>query len=232
MTDKRERILVIDDDVNVVRIVELYFEREGYEVASCARGDTALEAFRMCEPKLVLLDIMLPGRDGYDVLRDIRELSAVPVIMLTAKGDTDDRVDGLDLGADDYVAKPFDAKELVARARAVLRRAYYDSGVYKTALTYGNLSISIDSYEVELNGERVKMPPKELELLYCLASNAGRVFTREQLLEQVWGFDFFGDTRTVDVHIKRIREKLADRQGWDIITRHTVGYMFTADGMQ
>ena len=228
MEDNNGLVLIIDDDINVLQIMKMYLVRDSFDVATCERGDTALSVFNKLRAKIVLLDIMLPGKNAYEVLNDIRKASSVPVIMLTAKGEIDDRVEGLDLGADDYVSKPGDANELVARVKAVIRRAYSDhEEKVDNTKAVGNLTVSLEKYEVTLDGELIKMPPKELELLFFLASNGGKVYTREQLLKSVWGFDFFGDTRTVDVHIKRIREKLTNRQGWDIVTCHTVGYMFT-----
>ena len=223
----RNTILVIDDDRNILAIIEMYLKKEGYEVVTCERGDTAIEAFRKAAPSLVVLDVMLPGMDGWEVLAKLREESAVPVIMLTAKGDTTDRIQGLDLGADDYMAKPFEAKELIARIKAVMRRSA--SAEEEKCVAFQNLSISLDNYSVMLDGKQVEMPPKEIELLYFLASRPGKVFTREQLLEQVWGFDFFGDSRTVDVHVKRIREKLGERTEWQIKTVWGVGYKFEAE---
>ena len=223
----RNTILVIDDDRNILAIIEMYLKKEGYEVVTCERGDTAIEAFRKAAPSLVVLDVMLPGMDGWEVLAKLREESAVPVIMLTAKGDTTDRIQGLDLGADDYMAKPFEAKELIARIKAVMRRSA--SAEDEKCVAFQNLSISLDNYSVMLDGRQVEMPPKEIELLYFLASRPGKVFTREQLLEQVWGFDFFGDSRTVDVHVKRIREKLGERTEWQIKTVWGVGYKFETE---
>jgi len=223
----RNTILVIDDDRNILAIIEMYLKKEGYEVVTCERGDTAIEAFRKAAPSLVVLDVMLPGMDGWEVLAKLREESAVPVIMLTAKGDTTDRIQGLDLGADDYMAKPFEAKELIARIKAVMRRSA--SAEEEKCVAFQNLSISLDNYSVMLDGKQVEMPPKEIELLYFLASRPGKVFTREQLLEQVWGFDFFGDSRTVDVHVKRIREKMGERTEWQIKTVWGVGYKFETE---
>ena len=223
----RNTILVIDDDRNILAIIEMYLKKEGYEVVTCERGDTAIEAFRKAAPSLVVLDVMLPGMEGWEVLAKLREESAVPVIMLTAKGDTTDRIQGLDLGADDYMAKPFEAKELIARIKAVMRRSA--SAEDEKCVAFQNLSISLDNYSVMLDGKQVEMPPKEIELLYFLASRPGKVFTREQLLEQVWGFDFFGDSRTVDVHVKRIREKLGERTEWQIKTVWGVGYKFETE---
>ena len=223
----KNTILVIDDDRNILAIIEMYLKKEGYDVVTCERGDTAIEAFRKAAPSLVVLDVMLPGMDGWEVLAKLREESSVPVIMLTAKGDTTDRIQGLDLGADDYMAKPFEAKELIARIKAVMRRS--SSAEEEKCVAFPNLSISLDNYSVTLDGRQVEMPPKEIELLYFLAARPGKVFTREQLLEQVWGFDFFGDSRTVDVHVKRIREKLGERSEWQIKTVWGVGYKFETE---
>lgn len=219
-----QTILVIDDDKNILEIVKLYLNKEGYSVKTGERGDTALNLFNEVKPALVVLDVMLPGADGWSVLHQIREVSDVPVIMLTAKGDTLDRVQGLDLGADDYIVKPFDAKELLARIKAVLRRTGDTEVERKVEMP--NLTVSLENYLVTLEDKVIEMPPKEIELLYFLSSHEGKVFTREQLLEQVWGFDFFGDSRTVDVHIKRIREKLGERNEWQIKTVWGVGYKF------
>ena len=217
-------ILVIDDDRNILAIIELYLKKAGFQVYTCADGTSALAAFHETKPSLVVLDIMLPGRDGWAVLHDIRMESETPVIMLTAKGDTGDRVQGLELGADDYISKPFDAKELIARIKAVLRRSTPSEPARTIALP--GLTVSLENYAVTLDGRQLEMPPKEIELLYFLASHTGKVFTREQLLEQVWGFDFFGDSRTVDVHVKRIREKLGENHEWELRTVWGVGYKF------
>ena len=217
-------ILVIDDDRNILEIVKLYLTKEGFSVQVGERGDTALALFREAKPALVVLDVMLPGLDGWKVLHQLRQESDTPVIMLTAKGDTLDRVQGLDLGADDYMVKPFDAKELLARVKAVLRRSTAPEA--ERVVSAPGLTVSLETYAVTLDDKVVEMPPKEIELLYFLASHEGRVFTREQLLEQVWGFDFFGDSRTVDVHVKRIREKLEEREAWQIKTVWGVGYKF------
>ena len=217
-------ILVIDDDRNILAIIELYLKKAGYQVYTCADGISAMAAFHETKPSLVVLDIMLPGRDGWAVLHDIRMESDTPVIMLTAKGDTGDRVQGLELGADDYISKPFDAKELIARIKAVLRRSTPVEP--ERTINLPGLTVSLENYAVTLDGRQLEMPPKEIELLYFLASHTGKVFTREQLLEQVWGFDFFGDSRTVDVHVKRIREKLGDNHEWELRTVWGVGYKF------
>lgn len=219
-------ILVIDDDKNILAIIEMYLKKEGYDVATCERGDTALKRFHEVQPSLVILDVMLPGMDGWGVLEKLRKESAVPVIMLTAKGDTIDRIQGLDAGADDYIVKPFEAKELLARIKAVLRRSAAPEN--EKEISYPGLSVSLDNYSVVLDGKQIDMPPKEIELLFFLASREGKVFTREQLLEQVWGFDFFGDSRTVDVHVKRIREKIGERPDWELKTVWGVGYKFEA----
>ena len=227
MKDK-PRILLVDDDLNISMLVRLYLEKEGFEVQTAQRGDDALTAFRRMPPDLMLLDVMLPGVDGWQVLRSIRKNSAIPIIMLTAKDETFDKVLGLELCADDYITKPFENKELVARVKAVLRRTQGQEEKGE-ALAFPGLTVSLEQYEVHYEGRQVDMPPKELEVLHFLALHAGQVFTREQLLEQVWGFDFPGESsRTVDVHIKRIREKLPDseRYGWCIRTVWGVGYKF------
>ncbi len=222
------RILVIDDDPNINRLIALYLQKENFSVISAYRGDDGLEMVKKEAPDLVLLDIMLPGMDGWQVCRAVRQISSIPIIMLTAKGETFDKVLGLELGADDYIVKPFDPKELVARVKAVVRRtaAQPDQGGGKE-LVFPGLTVSLSTYSVLRDGAPVELAPKELELLFYLASHKGQVFTREQLLEQVWGFDYFGDSRTVDVHIKRIREKLWDENAsWQIKTVWGVGYKF------
>ena len=224
---EKHKILVVDDDPNIAQLVRLYLEKEGYQVAVETRGDTAISAFRKDPPALMLLDIMLPGMDGWQVCRNIRQFSNIPIIMLSAKDETFDTVLGLELGADDYVTKPFEGKELVARVKAVLRR-WGQSETESGTISFPGLSISLEKYEVHFQGKLIEMPPKELEVLHFLAAHKNRVFTREQLLEQVWGFEFFGDSRTVDVHIKRLREKLQDTEalGWQIRTVWGVGYKF------
>ncbi len=222
--DTNNVILVVDDDTNILAIIEMYLKKEGYSVATCTRGDEAIEKYRSIKPSLVLLDVMLPGMDGWTVLEKLREESNIPVIMLTAKGDTLDRIQGLELGADDYIPKPFETKELLARIRAVLRRSVAPED--DKELRFPGLIISLNNYNVTLDGKQLDMPPKEIELLFFLASHEGKVFTREQLLEQVWGFDFFGDSRTVDVHIKRIREKISGKPECEIKTVWGVGYKF------
>ncbi len=227
MADK-PYILLVDDDPNIRRLVQLYLEKEGFRVVCADRGDDALNIFRKEPPDLMLLDVMLPGMDGWSVLKSVRKTSAIPIIMLTAKDETFDKVLGLELGADDYITKPFESKELVARVKAVLRRT--QTPEEKTdVLSFPALTVSLAQYEVLYEGNKVDMPPKELEVLYFLASHPNQVFTRDQLLEQVWGFNFVGDSsRTVDVHIKRIREKLPDceKHGWLIRTIWGVGYKF------
>ena len=220
-----ERILVIDDDENIVRILSLYLRSKGYDVVSCKSGSRALSVFTDTKPDLVLLDVMLPGMDGREILSKIRKLSRTPVIMLTAKGETDDRIHALDGGADDYIVKPFDSKELFARIRAVLRRS--SSSGSKTGsrrVEFANISVDFDNYTVMKNGEKVRMSPKEIELLYYLASNLGIAITRSELLRAVWGEDYFGDGRTLDVHIKRIRSHLGTDNPWKITPICSVGY--------
>jgi DNA-binding response OmpR family regulator len=222
----KTKVLVIDDDVNICELIRLYLEKDGYEVKSVYSGDKAVLAFSEFTPNLVILDIMLPGIDGWQVCRELRKISNIPIIMLTAKGETFDKVLGLELGADYYVVKPFEPKELVARVKAVLRRYERKFGETKEVV-YPNLVVNRSNYTVKVMGKEIDMPPKELELLYFLASNPNKVFTRDQLLERVWGFDFFGDSRTVDVHVKRLREKLAGNgQNWQLKTVWGVGYKF------
>ena len=223
----RPEILVVDDDPNISRLEQLYLEKENYEVRTAADGNAAIAEFRRLPPDLILLDVMLPGVDGYEVLKTVRRSGNIPVIMVTARGETFDKVLCLELGADDYITKPFEGKELVARVKAVLRRSA-PTEPEKDTLSFPGLTISLEKYEVHFQGKTIDMPPKELEVLYFLAAHQNRVFTREQLLEQVWGFDFFGDSRTVDVHIKRLREKLqgSEALGWQIRTVWGVGYKF------
>ena len=221
------KILIVDDESNIVELIRLYLEKEGFFTVSAKNGTEALAKFRSENPDLIILDIMIPEPDGWQVCREIRRSSNVPIIMLTAKSETFDKVLGLELGADDYLTKPFETKELVARVKAVLRRTETKEGEQKKVITFENLSINIDNYELEINGKLIDVPPKELELMYFLASNPNRVYTREQLLEEVWGFDYFGDSRTVDVHIKRLREKLESVEGnWQLKTVWGVGYKF------
>lgn len=222
------KILVVDDDENICELLKLYFENEGYGVKLAHDGAEGISFFKIYEPDLVLLDIMLPKKDGWQVCREIREISPKPVIMITAKGEVFDKVLGLELGADDFIVKPFDMKELSARIKAVLRR--YNAHT-KTSddevVKFENIEISLQKYELKLNGKAIDIPPKELELLYFLASNCNRVFTRDQLLDKVWGFDYLGDSRTVDVHVKRLREKLEGvSDKWVLKTVWGVGYKF------
>lgn len=226
MTDTK--LLIVDDDLNISELLRMYFENEGYSVRTAADGVEGISFFKMFEPDLVLLDIMLPKKDGWQVCREIREISSKPIIMLTAKGEVFDKVLGLELGADDFVVKPFDMKELSARVKAVLRRAHAHSRDNdEEVIKFENIEISLQKYELKLNGKAVDIPPKELELLYFLASNYNRVFTRDQLLDKVWGFDYLGDSRTVDVHVKRLREKLEGvSDKWILKTVWGVGYKF------
>ena len=226
MTDTK--ILIVDDDPNISDLLKMYFENEGYDVKLAADGSEGLNYFKMYEPDLVLLDIMLPKKDGWQVCREIREISSKPVIMVTAKGEVFDKVLGLELGADDFVTKPFDMKELSARVKAVLRRYQAHSRQSDDeVIKFENIEISLQKYELKLKGKSVDVPPKELELLYFLASNYNRVFTRDQLLDKGWGFDYLGDSRTVDVHVKRLREKLEGvSDKWVLKTVWGVGYKF------
>jgi two-component system response regulator ResD len=222
---KIAKILIVDDDENICEVIKMYLDNAGFDTKVSHDGKKAQDAFLEYNPDLVLLDIMLPSMDGIDVLKWIRRENQTPVIMLTAKGETFDKVLGLELGADDYIVKPFEPKELLARVKAVLRRFNTDN-ISKETLKFDGLIIDIDSYTVTYNGKEIKMPPKEFELLYYLASNRNRVFTREQLLCEVWGYDYPGDSRTVDVHIKRLREKLEEGSNWQIETVWGVGYKF------
>lgn len=224
------KILVVDDDLNICELLKLYLENEGYTAFVANDGQAAVDTFAAKNPDLVLLDIMLPKMDGWQVCREIRKTSSVPIIMLTAKGETFDKVLGLELGADDYVTKPFDAKEVMARIKAVIRRSKGESGTAaqeKKTVSYDKLEINIENYEMKVNGVVVDTPPKELELIYHFASNPNRVYTRDQLLDEVWGFDYYGDSRTVDVHVKRLREKLEGvSDKWSLKTVWGVGYKF------
>ena len=221
-----KRALIVEDDSNIAELLRLYLGKDGFEVMIAPDGGKAESMFDLFTPDVVLLDIMLPVKDGWQVCRDIRAKSAVPIIMLTAKGETTDKITGLDMGADDYVTKPFDVKELIARVHAVMRRSDND-GPAEKKLTFDKLIINLDSYELVVNGVKVDTPPKEMELLYHLAATPNRVYTRNQLLDEVWGFDYFGDSRTVDVHIKRLREKLEGvSDKWALKTVWGVGYKF------
>lgn len=220
------KILVVDDDKNICELVRLYLKKEGYDVICAYDGISALKEFRENKFSAAILDIMLPGLDGTDVLKEIRKTSNMPVIMLTAKGETFDKVLGLELGADDYVVKPFEPKELMARLKAVLRRSEPKEET-KNEVSFPKLNINMDTFELKLDGEVVKLPPKELELLFYLCSHPNKVFTRDQLLDEVWGYEFFGDSRTIDVHIKRLREKIDKYSDlWELKTVCRVGYKF------
>jgi DNA-binding response OmpR family regulator len=220
------KVLIAEDDSNIAELLNLYLKKEGYDTMLAPNGGKALELYRSFRPDLVLLDIMLPVMDGWAVCGKIRETDKTPIIMLTAKGETIDKVTGLEMGADDYIVKPFEMKEVLARIHAVLRRSGEEE-VKSKRLSFDGLVINLESYELEVRGQRVDAPPKELELLYHLASSPNRVFTRNQLLDEVWGFDYFGDSRTVDVHIKRLREKLEDvSDQWSLKTVWGVGYKF------
>ena len=221
------KILVVDDDLNICELLRLYIEKEGFNVVTANDGMEALKLFEKENPELIMLDIMLPGLDGWQVCREIRKTSQCPIIMLTAKGEVFDKVLGLELGADDYVVKPFEAKEVVARIRAVLRRTGKTDDNQVKEVKWDKLSINLTNYELKVDGVQIDTPPKEMELLYHLASNQNRVFTRDQLLDEVWGFDYYGDSRTVDVHVKRLREKIdgvSDK--WELKTVWGVGYKF------
>lgn len=221
------KILIADDDKNIAELIRLYVTKEGFTAVTANSGAKAIELFRSEEPSIIILDIMMPEMDGWQVCREIRKTSNVPIIMLTAKGETFDKVLGLELGADDYMVKPFDTKELVARIKAVLRRTDAKEQKADKEIVFPKLEINLSNYELKIDGKITEIPPKELELLYFLASNPNRVFTREQLLEEVWGFDYFGDSRTVDVHIKRLREKLENVEAnWQLKTVWGVGYKF------
>lgn len=224
----RQKILIVDDDVNICELLRLYLEKDGFETLVVNDGGSALKQSESYAPDLILLDIMLPILDGWQVCREIRKKSSTPIIMLTAKGETFDKILGLELGADDYISKPFDTKEVIARIKAVLRRSS-DSEKNRNIkqVNYDKLTINLTNYELVVDGNSIDTPPKELELLYHLASNPNRVFTRDQLLDEVWGFDYYGDSRTVDVHIKRIREKLENiSENWALKTVWGVGYKF------
>lgn len=226
----KQKILIVDDDENIAELISLYLTKECFETSIVYDGESALSKVNTFNPDLILLDLMLPGIDGYQVCREIRKSKNIPIIMLSAKGETFDKVLGLELGADDYMIKPFDSKELVARVKAVLRR-YHSIQADNTAaasqkIEYPNLSINLSNYSVVYFGQTVEMPPKELELLYFLASSPNQVFTREQLLDHIWGYEYIGDTRTVDVHIKRLREKIKDTDSWSLSTVWGIGYKF------
>lgn len=230
---EKQKVLIVDDDANIAELISLYLTKECYETLIVYDGEEALRVFPEFRPNIVLLDLMLPGIDGYQVCRELRAGSQVPVIMLSAKGEIFDKVLGLELGADDYIIKPFDSKELVARVKAVLRR--YQAAPAAPApktdqqgdfVEYPNLIVNLTNYSVIYMGHSIEMPPKELELLYFLASSPNQVFTREQLLDHIWGYEYIGDTRTVDVHIKRLREKIKDNESWALTTVWGIGYKF------
>ena len=231
---EKQRILIVDDDYNIAELISLYLTKECFETRIVGDGEEALKLFPVFEPNLVLLDLMLPGIDGYQVCRELRASSQVPIIMLSAKGEIFDKVLGLELGADDYMIKPFDSKELVARVKAVLRRyqaappsaAPKPTDQHGDFVEYPDLIVNLTNYSVIYNGHSIEMPPKELELLYFLASSPNQVFTREQLLDHIWGYEYIGDTRTVDVHIKRLREKIKDHSDWSLSTVWGIGYKF------
>lgn len=227
----KQRILIVDDDENIAELISLYLTKECFETKIVLDGESSLSEIPSFKPNLIILDLMLPGIDGYQVCREVRKNNNVPIIMLSAKGETFDKVLGLELGADDYMIKPFETKELVARVKAVLRRYHAPlsasgSGTNTQCVEYQDLTINLDNYSVKYYGKIIEMPPKELELLYFLASSPNQVFTREQLLDNIWGYEYIGDTRTVDVHIKRIREKIKDHNKWAIDTVWGIGYKF------
>ena len=232
----KQKILIVDDDENIAELISLYLTKECFDTKMVYNGEDALRAFDTYQPNLILLDLMLPGIDGYQVCREVRAKSSTPIIMLSAKGEVFDKVLGLELGADDYIMKPFDSKELVARIRTVLRRyqpAKPEAAAAQSAsrerikcVEYDDLEINLTNYSVVCDGHPVEMPPKELELLYFLASSPNQVFTREQLLDQIWGYEYIGDTRTVDVHVKRLREKIKDHANWSLATVWGIGYKF------
>lgn len=228
-----QKVLIVDDEVNICELLRLYVEKEGYKALISHDGNDAVEKFKSMSPDLVLLDIMLPGKDGWQVCREIRSIDNTPIIMLSAKGETFDKVLGLELGADDYIVKPFEPKELIARIKAVLRRSESSSATEETEkneLKFDGLRINQETYEVYLDDKKIEMPPKEFELLYFLAKNTNKVYTRDQLLDEIWGYEFFGDSRTVDVHIKRIREKVEkEDKNWHLKTVWGVGYKFEAE---
>lgn len=221
------KVLIVDDDTNICELLRLYLEKEGYSTVIANDGEEAIEAFKNNSPDIILLDVMLPKLDGWQVCREIRKTSQVPIIMLTAKGETFDKVFGLELGADDYVTKPFESKEVVARIKAVMRRGVKAPENTDKVVKYDKLVINLTNYELWVDGKQIDTPPKELELIYHLASNPNRVFTRDQLLDEVWSFDYYGDSRTVDVHVKRLREKLEGvSDKWSLKTVWGVGYKF------
>jgi len=226
-----EKILVVDDDKNICDLLRIYLEKDGYNVTLAYDGDDALEKFNSYKPDLILLDVMLPRIDGWQICREIRRKSDVPIIMITARGETVDKIEGLDLGADDYIVKPFDPKEVLARISAVARRlGLVKAETDNRIVTYDGLSVNMTCYELKVNGKTIDAPPKELELLFFLASNPNRVYTRDQLLDAIWGFEYYGDSRTIDVHIKRLREKLENvSDKWALKTVWGIGYKFESE---
>lgn len=225
-----QKVLVVEDDINIAELLRLYLEKDGFEVKIAHDGGEGLKLAESEQPDLVLLDIMLPVLDGWQVCRRLRKTTKTPIIILTAKGETEDKVSGLEMGADDYIVKPFEVKELLARVHAVLRRIGEEAPAQGKKLTFDKLVINLDSYELIVDGKKIDTPPKEMELLYHLAATPNRVYTRNQLLDEVWGFDYFGDSRTVDVHIKRLREKLEGvSDKWSLKTVWGVGYKFEAE---
>lgn len=226
----KQKILIVDDDTNISDLIALYLTKECFDTKCVEDGDEALKAFSVFQPNLILLDLMLPGMNGYQVCREIRKTSSTPIIMLSAKGEVFDKVLGLELGADDYIIKPFDSKELVARVKAVLRRTHIPPSLSmekeNNIVSHPDLEINMNNYSVIYMGKKIDMPPKELELLHFLASSPNQVFTREQLLDHIWGYEYMGDTRTVDVHIKRIREKMTEHEHWALSTVWGIGYKF------
>lgn len=227
-------VLIVDDEPNICELIKIYVEKEGYNACTANDGITAVKTAKEIEPSIILLDVMLPRKDGWQVLREIRAFSKVPIIMLTAKGETFDKVLGLELGADDYIVKPFEPKELIARMKAVLRRSDFTEEIVEekksSELVFDGLRISQETYEIYLDNKKIEMPPKEFELLYFLCKNVNKVFTRDQLLDEIWGYEFFGYSRTIDVHIKRIREKIEENQekehNWSLKTVWGIGYKF------
>lgn len=227
-------VLIVDDEPNICELIKIYVEKEGYNACTVNDGITAVKTAKEIEPSIILLDVMLPRKDGWQVLREIRAFSKVPIIMLTAKGETFDKVLGLELGADDYIVKPFEPKELLARMKAVLRRSDFTEEIVEekknSELIFDGLRISQETYEIYLDNKKIEMPPKEFELLYFLCKNVNKVFTRDQLLDEIWGYEFFGYSRTIDVHIKRIREKIEENQekehNWSLKTVWGIGYKF------
>lgn len=223
----QEKILVVDDDTNICELLRLYIEKEGFRAIVVHDGETAISINQSENPDLILLDVMMPRLDGWQVCRAVRKTSNVPIIMLTAKGETFDKILGLELGADDYITKPFDSKEVIARIKAVLRRTKTETGNDVKEVCYDKLKVNLTNYELIVDGKQIDTPPKELELIYHLASNPNRVYTRDQLLDEIWGFDYYGDSRTVDVHVKRLREKLENvSPNWALKTVWGVGYKF------